>query len=279
LKKWIAAGPPNKKSCTQRSIDEADESKVMREDALKVSLVTGAASGLGRAVALAFAARGDCIALCDRDASGLETTVSMIKTAGGSVVALPCDTTGAEGAASIVAAAVDCFGGLDYAVNNAGVEGDRARTGEYDFDEWRRVLGVNLDGTFLCMKAEIAAMLPRGGGAIVNVGSTASLGGAAGMPAYTASKHGLLGLTRAAALDYADRGIRINALCPGSFRTPMSERLFGADMSSTALKTPMQRLGSLEEIAAAVLFLCSGASTFITGAALPVEGGRLSRCI
>jgi NAD(P)-dependent dehydrogenase (short-subunit alcohol dehydrogenase family) len=129
------------------------------------------------------------------------------------------------------------------------------------------------------MKAEIAAMLPRGGGAIVNVGSTASLGGVAGMPAYTASKHGLLGLTRAAALDYADRGIRINALCPGSFRTPMSERLFGADMAGMAQKTPMQRLGTLQEIAAAVLFFCSDASTFVTGTALPVEGGRLARCL
>jgi len=246
---------------------------------LKTSLVTGAASGLGRAIAVALAARGDCVALCDRDVSGLETTASTIKTAGGSVVAVPCDVTSAQGAASVVAAAVKEFGRLDYAVNNAGIEGARAPVGDYEFDEWRRVLAVNLDGTFLCMKSEIAAMLPRGGGAIVNVGSTASLGGAAGMPAYTASKHGLLGLTRAAALDYADRGIRINALCPGSFRTPMSERLFGADMTGMALKTPMKRLGTLEEIAAAVLFLCSDASTFITGAALPVEGGRLSRCI
>jgi NAD(P)-dependent dehydrogenase (short-subunit alcohol dehydrogenase family) len=251
----------------------------MPTNEVKISLVTGAASGLGRAIALAFAARGDRVALCDRDRSGLEKTASMIKTAGGSVVAVACDIAQAQGAASAVAAVLDEFGALDYAVNNAGIEGDRARTGDYDFDEWRRVLAVNLDGTFLCMKAEIAAMLPRGGGAIVNVGSTASLGGAAGMPAYTASKHGLLGLTRAAALDYADRGIRINTLCPGSFRTPMSERLFGTDMAVMALKTPMQRLGALEEIAATVLFLCSDASTFITGAALPVEGGRLARCI
>jgi NAD(P)-dependent dehydrogenase (short-subunit alcohol dehydrogenase family) len=251
----------------------------MPTDKVKISLVTGAASGLGRAVALALSARGDRVALCDRDASGLETTASMIGAAGGAVVAVPCDVTNADGAAAAVAAASEHFGGLDYAVNNAGIEGDRARTGDYDFDEWRRVLAVNLDGVFLCMKAEIAAMLPRGGGAIVNVGSTASLGGAAGMPAYTASKHAVLGLTRAAALDYADRGIRINTLCPGSFRTPMSERLFGVDMAGMAQKTPMPRLGTLEEIAAAVLFLCSDASAFMTGAALPVEGGRLARCI
>jgi NAD(P)-dependent dehydrogenase (short-subunit alcohol dehydrogenase family) len=251
----------------------------MPTDKVKISLVTGAASGLGRAVALALAARGDRVAVCDLDPSGLETTASMISAAGGSVVAVPCDVTHAEGAAAAVAAASERFGGLDYAINNAGIEGDRAPVGDYDFDEWRRVLAVNLDGVFLCMKAEIAAMLPRGGGAIINVGSTASLGGVAGMPAYTASKHGLLGLTRAAALDYADRGIRINALCPGSFRTPMSERLFGADMTGMAQKTPMQRLGTLPEIAAAVLFFCSDASTFVTGTALPVEGGRLARCL
>jgi NAD(P)-dependent dehydrogenase (short-subunit alcohol dehydrogenase family) len=138
-------------------------------------------------------------------------------------------------------------------------------------------MAVNLDGVFLSMKSQIPALIDRGGGAIVNVGSTASLGGVETMPAYTASKHALLGLTRAAALDYAASNVRINAICPGSFRTPMSERLFGADMSAMAEATPMKRLGSLDEIAAGILFLCSESATFITGAALPVEGGKRAR--
>jgi NAD(P)-dependent dehydrogenase (short-subunit alcohol dehydrogenase family) len=232
----------------------------------RISLVTGAASGLGRATALAMARRGDRLVLCDRTAPELDETAFLVREAGGEALAVVLDIT-RPGA----------MGGLDYAVNSAGIEGARAPMANYAWEDWRRVLAVNLDGVFLSMKSQIPAMMDRGGGAIVNVGSTASFGGVETMPAYTASKHALLGLTRAAALDYAPFNIRINAICPGSFRTPMSERLFGPDMSAMAQATPMKRLGSLEEIAAGVLFLCSDASTFITGAALPVEGGKRAR--
>jgi len=249
----------------------------MPTPAAKTSLVTGAGSGLGRATALALAARGDRVVICDLDEKGLDTTAFAINAALGTLAAAVCDISSPEGARKAVATALETFGGLDYAVNNAGVEGKRAPAGDYDFAEWRRVLSINLDGAFLCMHAEIAAMMARGGGSIVNVGSTASIGGVAGMAAYTASKHGLIGLTKAAALDYAAHNIRVNAICPGSFRTPMSERLFGADMGGMAADTPMKRLGTVEEIAQVILFLCSDASSFMTGAALPVEGGKRAR--
>lgn len=243
----------------------------------KVSLVTGAGSGLGRATALAMAARGDRVVICDRDERGLDATAFAINAARGTVTAAVCDVSSSAGARKVVAIALEAFGGLDYAVNNAGVEGARAPMGDYEDAEWRRVMSINLDGVFFCMKAEVAAMLKRSAGSIVNVGSTASLGGVAGMAAYTASKHGVIGLTKAAALDYAARNIRVNAICPGSFRTPMSERLFGADMGGMAADTPMKRLGTVEEIAQVILFLCSDASSFMTGAALPVEGGKRAR--
>lgn len=243
----------------------------------KVSLITGAGAGLGRAIAIRLAARGDRVVLCDRDPVGLEETAAMISDAGGASRFIVRDIASPDGAVAAVELAVTFFGGLDYAVNNAGVEGRRALVGDYEFDEWRRVLAVNLDGTFLCMRAEIPAMLSRGGGAIVNVGSTASFGGVATMPAYTASKHGILGLTKGAALEYADRNLRINAICPGSFRTAMTERLFGVELDAMVADTPMKRLGSIDEIVASVLFLCSDDSSFMTGVGLPVEGGKRAR--
>jgi NAD(P)-dependent dehydrogenase (short-subunit alcohol dehydrogenase family) len=249
----------------------------MAKGSPKISLVTGAGSGLGRVVALALAARGDRVAICDIDETGLDGTAALIVDAGGEVVASVCDVSDPAGGEQVAALAVDAFGGLDYAVNNAGVEGARAPAGEYDPAEWRRVLSINLDGVFYSMRAEIPVMLRRGGGSIVNVGSTASLGGVAGMVAYTASKHGVVGLTKAAALDHAAGNVRVNAICPGSFRTPMSERLFGMDMARVLADTPMRRLGSVEEIASVILFLLSDASSFMTGAALPVDGGKKAR--
>jgi NAD(P)-dependent dehydrogenase (short-subunit alcohol dehydrogenase family) len=243
----------------------------------KVSLVTGAGAGLGQVIATMMAARGDLVVLCDRDSAGLEKTAATIADAGGTARSIVGDITSPDGAEAAVRLAESAFGGLDYAVNNAGVEGRRALVDEYSFEDWRHVLSVNLDGTFLCMKAEIPALLRRGGGAITNVGSTASLGGVATMSAYTASKHGMLGLTKAAALEYADRNLRINAICPGSFRTAMTERLFGSALDAMTIDTPMKRLGSIEEVASSVLFLCSEAATFITGAGLPVEGGKRAR--
>ena len=242
----------------------------------RISLITGAASGLGRATALAMARRGDRLVLCDLTADGLDETVALVRDLGGDALSVVLDVT-RPGAMEAAIDATRTLGGLDYAVNSAGIEGARAAAADYAWEDWRRVMAVNLDGVFLSMKAQIPALMDQGGGAIVNVGSTASFGGVETMPAYTASKHALLGLTRAAALDYAPFNIRINAICPGSFRTPMSERLFGPDMTAMAEATPMKRLGSLEEIAAAILFLCSDAASFITGAALPVEGGKRAR--
>lgn len=242
------------------------------------ALVTGAGAGLGRAIAVALARCGDAVMVCDIDPDGGRETVAVIEAAGGTARFEPCNVAVPADAERAVAACLDAFGRLDRAVNNAGIEGARAAVADYGVDEWRRVIDINLGGVFFCLRAEIPAMLAGGGGAIVNIGSTASLGGVAGMPAYTAAKHGLLGLTRAAALDYADRGIRINAVCPGSFRTAMSERLFGDALdTSMVATTPMGRLGGLDEIAAAVLFLLSDAASFVTGAALPVEGGKRAR--
>ncbi len=244
----------------------------------KVSFVTGAGSGLGRAIALAFARRGDMIIVADRDRGSAEGTASLIASEGGCAAPLELDVTAPEAVEAAVVDIAGRYGTLDYAVNNAGVEGATGSLADYDVDEWQRVLAVNLTAVFICLKFELRQMVRQGSGAIVNVGSTASLGGVAGMPAYTASKHGLIGLTKTAALDYADKGIRVNAICPGSFRTPMSERLFGDRFEATMLEsTPMRRIGSVDEIAQAAGFLCSEAATFITGAALPVEGGKRAR--
>lgn len=244
----------------------------------KVSFVTGAGSGLGRAIAVAFARRGDMVIVADRDRASAEATALLIASEGGSAEALELDVTVPDAVEAAVTDTAGRHGALDYAVNNAGVEGATGLLADYDMDEWQRVLAVNLTAVFVCLKFELRQMVRQGFGAIVNVGSTASLGGVAGMPAYTASKHGLVGLTKTAALDYADKGIRVNAICPGSFRTPMSERLFGDRFEATMLEsTPMRRIGSVDEIAQAAGFLCSEAATFITGAALPVEGGKRAR--
>lgn len=243
-----------------------------------VSFVTGGAAGLGRAIAETLARRGDVVVLADRDGAAAELAAAAIVQAGGRAEACHLDVTEAGAVEAAIAGIASRHGRLDVAVNNAGIEGATAALADYDPAEWSRVIAVNLTGVFLCLKFELRQMLRQGSGAIVNVGSTASLGGVAGMPAYTASKHGLLGLTRAAALDYADRGIRVNAICPGSFRTAMSERLFGDRFEAVMLdSTPMRRIGTVAEIAEAVAFLCSPAASFITGAALPVEGGKRAR--
>jgi NAD(P)-dependent dehydrogenase (short-subunit alcohol dehydrogenase family) len=242
----------------------------------RVALVTGAASGLGRATAALLARRGARVLVVDRDAAGGGATVEAIRAAGGEAEFLRAEATRADDARAAVGRCLERWGGLDVAVNNAGVEGDRRPTADYDEDEWRRVIDTNLTGVFLGMKHQIPALLARGRGAIVNVGSTASIAGVAAMPAYVAAKHGLLGLTRTAALDYAERGLRINAVLPGSFRTPMSERLYGEDALDAVVTavTPMRRVGSVEEIARAIAWLCSDDASFVTGAGLSVDGGK-----
>lgn len=242
----------------------------------KVCVVTGGASGLGRATALALAETGAAVAIGDRDDEAGAALAAKIENAGGTAAYFPLDVANPADVARFIDDVVARFGRLDVAVNNAGIEGLRSQIGDYPDDAWSKVIDINLSGVFYCMKHEINAMLHGGAGSIVNVGSTASLRGTASMGAYTAAKHGIIGLTKSAALEYASRNIRINAICPGSFRTPMSERLNNGDFSKIEQVTPMKRVASAAEIARSILWLCLDDSSFITGAALPVDGGKLA---
>ncbi len=246
----------------------------------KVALITGAGSGIGRATALAFARAGARVAVADVTVAGGEETVRQITAAGGEARFVRCDVSKGAEVERMVAETVAAFGRLDCAFNNAGVEGAQAPTADSTPDNWDRVIGVNLSGVYYCLRAEIPALLRGGGGAIVNCASVAGLVGFAGSAAYTASKHGVLGLTRAAALEYATQGIRVNAVCPGVIQTPMIERFTGnnpqAQAAMVALE-PIGRVGRPEEIADAVLWLCSERASFMVGHALAVDGGFVAR--
>ena len=246
-----------------------------RFDGPKVCLVTGGASGLGRATAVQLAALGNPVAIGDlQESAGLET-VAEIEADGGRAFFQHLDVTDRGSVKAFVDATVSRYGGLDCAVNNAGIEGPIQKLDAYADEDWRRVIEVNLVGVFTCMKHELAVMKDRGG-SIVNVGSTGSLRGIGMMSAYIASKHGLAGLTKAAALEYGAHGVRVNCLCPGGFRTPMSERLYGDDFSHILAGTPMARVAEADEIAPAIVWLCSDESTFVTGATHCVDGGRMA---
>ena len=243
----------------------------------KAALVTGGGSGLGRASALAFARAGAGVTIADVDADGGKETQALVGEAGGEADFVRADVTDADDVVAMVEAAVARWGRLDCAVNNAGTTGASAPTVEYTLEDWNRTIALNLTGVFLCMRTEIPAMLERGG-AIVNMASGAGLVGFAGLPAYVASKHGVVGLTRAAALEYAKHGIRVNAVCPGSTRTPMLEGFMGGDENVERMMTrsvPLGRLGRPEEIAEAVVWLCSDAASFVVGHALAVDGGSV----
>lgn len=231
---------------------------------------------MGRATALALAETGAAVAIGDRQDAEGAALVAEIETSGGTACYFPVDVAAPADVAQFIQRIVDRFGRIDVAVNNAGIEGLKSRIGDYPDDEWAKVIDINLSGVFYCMKHEINAMISGGSGSIVNVGSTASLRGTASMGAYTAAKHGIIGLTKSAALEYADRNIRVNAICPGSFRTPMSERLNNGDFSKIERATPMNRIASAAEIARAIVWLCLDESSFVTGAALPVDGGKLA---
>jgi NAD(P)-dependent dehydrogenase (short-subunit alcohol dehydrogenase family) len=249
----------------------------------KVALVTGAASGIGRATALAFAREGAAVVVADVSVEGGEETVGMISRDRGSARFARTDVSNPQEAEAMVGLAVSAFGRLDYAVNNAGIEGVLAPTADYPDETWHRVLGINLTGVWLCMKHEIPQLLRQGGGAIVNMASILGLVGFANAPAYTAAKHGVVGLTRVAALEYATQGLRVNAVCPGFIETPMvmQRGLVAAEHPEVRHQIeelhPIKRLGRSEEVAAAVLWLCSDAASFVTGQALAVDGGYTSQ--
>ena len=249
----------------------------------RVALVTGAGGGIGRASAVAFAAAGARVVVSDLAEGAGEETAASIRAAGGEAVFVPADVSVPGDVEALVAAALGRYGRLDYAHNNAGVNhhplGGRALTHELELPAWERVIAVNLTGVWLCMKHELRQMLAAGGGAIVNTASIVGLGGARRIPAYVASKHGVVGLTRAAALEYARHGIRVNAVCPGSIRTPMYETRLAVEPdpaafeAATAEEEPMGRVGGPEEVAAAVVWLCSDAASYVNGHCLSVDGG------
>jgi NAD(P)-dependent dehydrogenase (short-subunit alcohol dehydrogenase family) len=249
----------------------------------KVAIVTGGSAGIGRAAALAFAKRGARVVVADVAEDGGRETVEMVERDGGEAVFVATDVSSPEDVERMVRTAKDRFGRLDIAFNNAGIEGDLKPLVEYSHETWNRIIGINLTGIWLCMKHEIPAMLETGGGSIVNNASILGTVGMAEAGPYTATKHGVIGLTRVAALENAEKGIRVNAVCPGFIETPMvMERgvQAGEDRETydqIAALHPIGRLGKSEEIADAVIWLCSDGASFMAGHPLIVDGGYVAR--
>jgi len=242
----------------------------------KVALVTGGASGLGRASAIALAQEGAKVAVSDVSVSEGETTARMISAAGGQAIFVRADVTNSAEVEALVQETAKTFGRLDLALNNAGIDGARARTADYPEDIWHQVININLTGVFLCLKFELPLMVKQGSGVIINMSSVAGVTGFPGHAAYTASKHGVIGLTKTAAIDYAKAGIRVNAICPAYTRTPMLSRMLEQrpDLEAKLIsRVPLRRLGTAEEVAQAVLYLFSDAAAFITGHSLVMDGG------
>jgi NAD(P)-dependent dehydrogenase (short-subunit alcohol dehydrogenase family) len=251
----------------------------------KVALVTGGASGIGRATALTFAREGAKLTIADMNEDGGQQTVHMITENGGAAIFVQTDVTQASAVEALISKVVETYGRLDCAHNNAGISGagiggdQRALIAEYPDERWQQVIAINLTGVWLCLKYEIAQMRTQGGGTIVNTASAAGLVGLPGNCAYVASKHGVVGLTKTAALEYAQQGSRVHCVCPGYIRTPMtaqgmsnSERL-----ERIIASEPIGRVGEPEEIAEAVVWLCSDAASFVTGHTMTVDGGFVAQ--
>ena len=245
----------------------------------RVALITGGGSGIGRATAQAFARSGARVVIADVNERDGRETVRLIEDDGGQALFVATDVTQADAVETLVATTVQAYGRLDYAFNNAGINEEHGPLTEVSEALWDRIMAVNLKGIYLCMKAEIAQLLRQGDGggcAIVNTASVVGLAGSRCHPAYVASKHGIIGLTRAAARDYGPLGIRVNAVCPGTIQTPMYVRREGADPghdAQLAAQIPLGRLGRPQDVADAVLWLCSDAAAFVTGHTLVVDGG------
>jgi NAD(P)-dependent dehydrogenase (short-subunit alcohol dehydrogenase family) len=246
----------------------------------KVALVTGAASGIGLAIATAFAEAGASVVMADRDEQSVSEAASALIASGHKALAVGCDVSDESQVAAMVERSIAKFGRLDAACNNAGIHVPRAETADATGEDFDRANAVNLRGVWNCMKYELLEMRAQGSGSIVNVSSQSGIVGIPGLGAYTASKHGVVGLTKSAALEYASKGIRINALCPGSVHTPMVERALQSHpeaMKEVIKDIPLGRLGTAEEIAAAALWLCSPGASFVIGHALVVDGGYTAR--
>ncbi|PJY97737.1 SDR family oxidoreductase [Pseudomonas donghuensis] len=242
----------------------------------QVALVTGGAVGIGRATALAFAAEGLKVVVADLDQAGGDGTVELIRSRGGEALFVSCNVTREADVRQLMARTVEAYGRLDYAFNNAGIEIEQGRLAEGSEAEFDAIMGVNVKGVWLCMKYQLPLMLAQGGGAIVNTASVAGLGAAPKMSIYSASKHAVIGLSKSAAIEYAKKKIRVNAVCPAVIDTDMFRRAYEADPRKAefaAAMHPVGRIGKVEEVASAVLYLCSDGAAFTTGQALAVDGG------
>lgn len=246
-----------------------------------VALVTGAADGIGKSTAIEFSRRGTRTVICDVQEEKLHEVARAIEDEGGSVMCVRADISKPKEVEEMIRRTLDAYGQLDIACNNAGISGDLAETVDYTLEGWDKVMNVNLRGQFLCMKYELPGMLERGKGSIINISSILGKVGFAQAPAYTAAKHGLIGLTKTAALEYSGRGVRINAICPAFIVTPMLEKAgitTDEEASQQAISLhPIGRMGQPEEVAKAIVWLASDEASFVTGHSLLVDGGYTAR--
>ncbi len=246
----------------------------------KTALITGGGSGIGRATALAFARVGANVVVADVDRKGSEETIAQIVAAGGRGCFIVADVSRAADVQALIEQSVAQYGSLDCAFNNAGIQGELSSTAECSEENWDRITGINLKGVWLSMKYELAQMLRQGSGAIVNCASNFGLVGSVNMPAYSAAKHGVIGLTKTAALENAKTGVRINAVCPGPVQTPLVDRIVARQpeiVAAIEAREPVGRMGRPDEIASAVVWLCSAEASFVVGSALPVDGGFVAQ--